>query len=207
MVGNIVSSSAPCIAALAISPAAILVYAIADSLPLFLAARIVHGATGGVLGASLFALLGDALDATTRLACFVLFVLIGSRIFSLTFYGINGHVWVEELFFGLPGGVWGFLLAVNLLVFVLGCFIDFFEIAFIVVPLIAPVAAKLGIDLVRTAVGDKYVMEEIVPVIPTIFGTNIDVLGANIVNYSYDQFAGMGALDHYAVAGAAPSAA
>jgi TRAP-type mannitol/chloroaromatic compound transport system permease large subunit len=95
-----------------------------------------------------FALLGDALDATTRLACFVLFVLIGSRIFSLTFYGINGHVWVEELFFGLPGGVWGFLLAVNLLVFVLGCFIDFFEIAFIVVPLIAPVAAKLGIDLV-----------------------------------------------------------
>ena len=54
---------------------------------------------------------------------------------------------------------------------------------------------------------DQYVMEEIVPVIPTIFGTNIDVLGASIVNYSYDQFAGMGALDHYAVAGAAPSAA
>jgi len=95
-----------------------------------------------------FALLSDALDATTRLACFVLFILIGSRIFSLTFYGINGHVWVEELFLGLPGGIWGFLLAVNLLVFILGCFIDFFEIAFIVVPLIAPVAAKLGIDLV-----------------------------------------------------------
>jgi TRAP-type mannitol/chloroaromatic compound transport system permease large subunit len=78
----------------------------------------------------------------------VLFILIGSRIFSLTFYGINGHVWVEELFIGLPGGEWGFLLAVNLLVFILGCFIDFFEIAFIVVPLLAPVAAKLGIDLV-----------------------------------------------------------
>ena len=93
-------------------------------------------------------LLSEALEATTRLSCFVLFILIGSRIFSLTFYGINGHVWVEELFLGIPGGVWGFLLAVNVLVFILGCFIDFFEIAFIVVPLLAPVAAKLGIDLV-----------------------------------------------------------
>ena len=93
-------------------------------------------------------LLGDALEATTRLSCFVIFILIGSRIFSLTFYGINGHVWVEELFLGLPGGVWAFLLAVNLLVFILGCFLDFFEIAFIVVPLLAPVASAFGIDLV-----------------------------------------------------------
>jgi tripartite ATP-independent transporter DctM subunit len=95
-----------------------------------------------------YMLMSDALEATTRLACFVLFILIGSRVFSLTFYGINGHVWVEELFFGLPGGMWGFLLVVNILVFILGCFIDFFEIAFIVVPLLAPVAAKLGIDLI-----------------------------------------------------------
>ena len=92
--------------------------------------------------------LRNALEATTRLSCFVIFILIGSRIFSLTFYGINGHVWVEELFLGLPGGAWGFLLAVNLLVFILGCFLDFFEIAFIVVPLLAPVASALGIDLV-----------------------------------------------------------
>jgi tripartite ATP-independent transporter DctM subunit len=95
-----------------------------------------------------YRLMSDALDATTRLSCFVLFILIGSRIFSLTFYGINGHIWVEELFLGIPGGMMGFMIAVNLLVFVLGCFIDFFEIAFIVVPLLAPVAAKLGIDLV-----------------------------------------------------------
>ena len=115
---------------------------------------------GGAMGASgalllafakrrlTFKTMSDALDATTRLACFVLFILIGSRVFSLTFYGINGHVWVEELFTSLPGGEWGFLVAVNLLVFVLGCFIDFFEIAFIVVPLLAPVADKFGIDLV-----------------------------------------------------------
>jgi TRAP-type mannitol/chloroaromatic compound transport system permease large subunit len=95
-----------------------------------------------------FSALKEALEATTRLSAFVIFILIGSRIFSLTFYGLNGHVWVEELFLGLPGGAWGFLLAVNVLVFILGCFVDFFEIAFIVVPLLAPVASALGIDLV-----------------------------------------------------------
>ena len=95
-----------------------------------------------------FKTMSDALEATTRLACFVMFILIGSRIFSLTFYGINGHIWVEELFTALPGGEWGFLIAVNVLVFILGCFIDFFEIAFIVIPLLAPVAVKFGIDLV-----------------------------------------------------------
>jgi TRAP-type mannitol/chloroaromatic compound transport system permease large subunit len=111
------------------------------------------GATGALVLALAkrrltFKTMSDALDATTRLASFVLFILIGSRVFSLTFYGINGHVWVEHLFDGLPGGTMGFLIAVNILVFVLGCFIDFFEIAFIVIPLLAPVAAKLGIDLV-----------------------------------------------------------
>jgi TRAP-type mannitol/chloroaromatic compound transport system permease large subunit len=92
--------------------------------------------------------LSDALDATTKLSCFVLFILVGSRVFSLTFYGVEGHKWVEHLFLNLPGGEWGFLIAVNVLVFVLGCFIDFFEIAFIVIPLLAPVAKALGIDLV-----------------------------------------------------------
>ena len=111
------------------------------------------GATGALLMALAkrrlsYALLSEALEATARLSSFVLFILIGSRIFSLTFYGINGHVWVEELFLGLPGGVMGFMIAVNVLVFILGCFIDFFEIAFIVIPLLAPVAEKLGIDLV-----------------------------------------------------------
>jgi TRAP-type mannitol/chloroaromatic compound transport system permease large subunit len=111
------------------------------------------GATGALIMAVArrrlgYRLLSDALEATARLSCFVLFILIGSRIFSLTFYGINGHIWVEDLFLGLPGGAAGFLVAVNILVFILGCFIDFFEIAFIVVPLLAPVAAKLGIDLV-----------------------------------------------------------
>ena len=111
----------------------------------------------GALGALLLALarrrldlarLNQALDSTTRLAAFAMFILIGARVFGLTFYGVNGDIWIEELLLGLPGGEYGFLIVVTLIVFVLGCFLDFFEIAFILVPLLAPVAAKLGIDLV-----------------------------------------------------------
>ncbi|MEO7939870.1 MAG: TRAP transporter large permease subunit, partial [Burkholderiaceae bacterium] len=116
-----------------------------------------EGGAMGALGALLmamarrtltFGLLKQALENTTKLAIFVMFILIGSTVFSFTFNAADGHVWVEHLFDKLPGGQLGFLLVVNLLVFVLGMFIDFFEIAFIVVPLLAPVAHKLGIDLI-----------------------------------------------------------
>lgn len=93
-------------------------------------------------------LLRQALDSTTKLSSFVLFILIGARVFSLVFYGVNGHVWVESLLLDLPGGQLGFLIIVNLFVFVLAFFLDFFELAFIVVPLLGPVAEKLGIDLI-----------------------------------------------------------
>lgn len=93
-------------------------------------------------------LLRQALDSTTKLSSFVLFILIGARVFSLTFYGVDGHKWVEELLLAVPGGELGFLIVVNILVFILAFFLDFFELAFIVVPLLAPVADKLGIDLI-----------------------------------------------------------
>ena len=92
--------------------------------------------------------LKQALDATTKLSAFVMFILIGARVFGLTFYGLNGNVWIEELLLQLPGGETGFLITVTIIVFILGCFLDFFEIAFIIVPLLAPVADKLGIDLI-----------------------------------------------------------
>jgi TRAP-type mannitol/chloroaromatic compound transport system permease large subunit len=76
-----------------------------------------------------------------------MFILIGSTVFALVFRAVNGDLWVERLFALVPGGVWGFIAVVNLFVFVLGFFLDFFEIAFIVLPLLAPVAAKLGLDL------------------------------------------------------------
>jgi TRAP-type mannitol/chloroaromatic compound transport system permease large subunit len=90
----------------------------------------------------------QALASTTRLSSFVLFILIGARVFSLTFYGVNGHLWVEHLLTSLPGGEMGFLIAVNVLVFFLAFFLDFFELAFIIVPLLAPAASALGIDLI-----------------------------------------------------------
>ena len=93
-------------------------------------------------------LLTQAMTTTTKLTSFVIFILVGSTVFSLVFRGVNGDLWVENLLTQLPGGALGFLLVVNLLVFVLAFFLDFFEIAFILVPLLAPVAQKLGIDLV-----------------------------------------------------------
>ncbi|WP_111431340.1 TRAP transporter large permease subunit [Rhodobacteraceae bacterium DSL-40] len=95
-----------------------------------------------------FATLRSSVEATTTLSAFVMFILIGARVFGLTFYGVNGNIWIEELLLDLPGGEYGFLIVVTVVVFILGCFLDFFEIAFILVPLLAPVAAKLGIDLV-----------------------------------------------------------
>jgi len=95
-----------------------------------------------------WALLRQALNSTTKLSSFVMFILVGATMFGLVFQGVDGPVWVEHLLSGLPGGQLGFLIVVNLMVFVLAFFLDFFELSFIVVPLLAPVAQKLGIDLV-----------------------------------------------------------
>ena len=94
------------------------------------------------------ALLKQALNATTKLSSFVLFILIGSTVFSLVFQGVDGSRWVEHLLTSVPGGQVGFLIVVNVLIFFLAFFLDFFELSFIVVPLLAPVAEKMGIDLV-----------------------------------------------------------
>jgi TRAP-type mannitol/chloroaromatic compound transport system permease large subunit len=93
-------------------------------------------------------LLKQAMDTTAKLSTFVVFILIGARVFSLTFYAVNGHVWVEHLLSALPGGQLGFLIVVNILIFFLAFFLDFFELSFIVIPLVGPVADKLGIDLI-----------------------------------------------------------
>ncbi|THF62329.1 TRAP transporter large permease subunit [Pseudothauera nasutitermitis] len=116
-----------------------------------------EGGAMGAMGALLMAvarrrlspkLMMQAMDSTTKLSCFVMFILIGSTVFGLTFRGVNGDLWVEHLLTSLPGGQTGFLIAVNILVFFLAFFLDYFELAFIIVPLLAPVADKLGIDLI-----------------------------------------------------------
>ncbi|RZS56859.1 TRAP transporter large permease [Sphaerotilus mobilis] len=93
-------------------------------------------------------LLRQAMDSTMKLSTFVVFILIGSTVFSLSFQAVDGPKWVEHLLTSLPGGQLGFLIVVNILIFVLAFFLDFFELSFIVVPLLGPVAEKLGIDLV-----------------------------------------------------------
>ncbi|WP_423198218.1 MULTISPECIES: TRAP transporter large permease [unclassified Cupriavidus] len=116
-----------------------------------------EGGGMGALGALVLALIKrrlnldltrQAMESTLKLSSFVIFILIGARVFSLTFYGVDGHIWVEHLLTALPGGEVGFLIAVNILFFLLAFFLDFFELAFILVPLVGPVADKLGIDLI-----------------------------------------------------------
>ncbi|MFL5045959.1 MAG: TRAP transporter large permease subunit [Xanthobacteraceae bacterium] len=111
------------------------------------------GATGALILALFkrrltWDLVRQAAESTAKLSAFVVFILIGARVFSLTFYGVNGHRWVEELLVSLPGGPVGFLVFVNVFVFVLAFFLDFFEIAFIVIPLLGAPAERLGIDLI-----------------------------------------------------------
>ena len=111
------------------------------------------GATGALVLALInrrlsWSLLRQAMNSTAKLTTFVVFILVGATVFSLTFRGVNGDLWIEHLLTSLPGGQIGFLIVVNLLTFFLAFFLDFFELAFIIVPLLAPVADKLGIDLI-----------------------------------------------------------
>jgi tripartite ATP-independent transporter DctM subunit len=111
------------------------------------------GASGAIVLALMkrkldWGLMKQAVESTATMTSFVIFILIGSTVFSLVFRGVDGDLWVEHLLTGLPGGALGFLIVVNVFVFFLAFFLDYFEIAFIMVPLLAPVAQKLGIDLV-----------------------------------------------------------
>ncbi len=111
------------------------------------------GASGALILAMMnrrlsWSLLRQAMNSTAKLSSFVIFILVGSTVFSLVFRSVDGDLWVEHLLTSLPGGQLGFLIVVNVLTFVLAFFLDFFELAFIIVPLLAPVAAKLGIDLI-----------------------------------------------------------
>ncbi|MBL8587167.1 MAG: TRAP transporter large permease subunit [Methylobacteriaceae bacterium] len=128
-----------------------------------------------------FAITRQAVEATAKLSAFVIFILVGARIFSLTFYGVNGHVWVEEHLRSLPGGLYGFLILVNIAVFLLAFFLDFFELAFIVVPLLKPaVEAMFKTDPQALAIAASFNLttpEEIAKTMIIWFGI---MLGVNM---------------------------
>ena len=111
------------------------------------------GAMGAIILAAVhgrlnWPIIRDGMTGTMRITAMVVFILIGSRVFSLVFQGVDGALWIEHLLSDLPGGQIGFLVVVNVFVFFLAFFLDFFEIAFIILPMLAPVANKLGIDMI-----------------------------------------------------------
>jgi tripartite ATP-independent transporter DctM subunit len=145
-----------------IIPSAVLIFAVLGSmggLPGITTAVCTPTEAGamGAVGAFLLAamhkrltrpLVREAVTNTMRITAMVVFILIGSRVFSLVFQGVDGGKWIEEMLSDLPGGQIGFLIAVNTFIFFLAFFLDFFEIAFIILPLLGPVAEKLGIDMI-----------------------------------------------------------
>jgi tripartite ATP-independent transporter DctM subunit len=137
-------------------PSIVLIFLVLGTIFMGLATPTEAGALG-VVGAILLAgmnrrltwpLIREGMATTMRITSMVVFILIGSTVFSLVFQGMDGSRWIEHLLTGMPGGAIGFLIFVNLFIFVLAFFLDFFEIAFIIVPMLAPVASALGIDLI-----------------------------------------------------------
>ena len=140
----------------AMVPSLVLIFLVLGTILMGLATPTEGGAMGAV-GAMVLAALHrrltwkltwQGMDSTMRITAMVIFILVGSNVFSLTFRGVDGDLWIEHMLTSLPGGVAGFLIVVNIFVFFLAFFLDFFEIAFIIIPLLAPVATKLGIDLI-----------------------------------------------------------
>lgn len=144
----------------AIVPPLVLMAAVLGAIFLGLASPSEAAATGA-LGAMVLALCHGrlslqnmrlAVQETTRLTSMVFLIIIGAAAFGLTFRGMGGEQLVLEAVQGLPGGRWGFLILSMALVFLLGFFIDFLQICFIVVPILTPIAAALGVDLLWFAV-------------------------------------------------------
>ena len=137
-------------------PSLVLIFMVLGTILVGLATPTEGGAMGAVGALALavlhrrltWKLLKEAMDTTLKLTTMVMFILIGSTVFSLTFRGVDGDLWIEGMLSSLPGGVIGFLVFVNVFIFFLAFFLDYFEIAFIIIPLLAPVAAKMGIDLI-----------------------------------------------------------
>ena len=139
-----------------IVPSLGLIFLVLGTIFMGLATPTEAGAMGAVGAMALAAMRGrltgplvwQGMESTMRITSMVIFILVGSSVFSLVFQGFDGALWIEHLLGNLPGGRIGFLIVVNLFIFVLAFFLDFFEIAFIVIPLLVPVVQKLGIDLV-----------------------------------------------------------
>ncbi|MFZ4848568.1 MAG: TRAP transporter large permease [Caldilinea sp.] len=140
----------------AIVPPVLLIFAVLGSIFFGIATPTEAGAVGAV-GACLlaamnrrfnWALLQAAATATARITGLVIMILVCSTFFSVVFDGLGGNTLFKDLLTSLPGGYWGFIIVANLAIFLLGVFLEFIEISFIAMPLLAPAAQALGIDMV-----------------------------------------------------------
>ena len=137
-------------------PSLALIFLVLGTILLGWATPTEAGAMGAVGSLALAAMYGtlswkltwEGMTTTMRITALVLLILIGARVFSLVFQGVGGKEWIENMLTGLPGGKVGFLVFTQLFIFVIAFFLDFFEIAFIIVPLLVPVAQKLDINIV-----------------------------------------------------------
>jgi len=137
-------------------PSLALIFVVLGTIFMGLATATEAGAMG-VIGAFVLAwanrrltwpLTWQGMQTTMRITAMVVFILLGARVFSVVFQGVGGKEWIEGLLTSLPGGEVGFLIFVNIFIFIIAFFLDFFEIAFIIIPLLAPAAEALGINLI-----------------------------------------------------------
>ena len=137
-------------------PSIVLIFLVLGTIFMGLATPTEAGALG-VVGAMALAamhrrltwpLIKQGMHSTMHITSMVVMILVGSTCFSLVFQGMDGSLWIEHMLSGIPGGPVGFLIFVNIAIFILAFFLDFFEIAFIIIPMLAPVATALGIDLI-----------------------------------------------------------
>lgn len=139
-----------------IVPSAALIFLVLGTIFMGLATPTEAGAMGAVGAIGLAAmyrtlswkLTYQAMSSTMRITAMVTMILIGSRVFSLVFQGVGGGLWIEHMLTGLPGGQVGFLTFTMIFIFFIAFFLDFFEIAFIIIPMLAPAADKLEINLI-----------------------------------------------------------
>lgn len=141
-------------------PPLILILAVLGSI-FFGIASPTESAAVGAIGALVLAALHkrlslknlvDSMQQTTKLTCMVFMILIGATAFGLVFRGIGGDSLVLDIMSNLPGGIWGFLLISMFLIFILGFFLDFLQVCFIVIPILAPIANQLNIDMLWFAI-------------------------------------------------------
>jgi TRAP-type mannitol/chloroaromatic compound transport system permease large subunit len=115
-------------------------------------ALVAYGVLVSLIRVHRAGVLANVMQSTTKVTCMVFVILIGAQLFNLTFRGLGGEQTVHELLSAMPGGAFGAMFAVMLVMFILGFFLDFLEIVFVVIPIMSPPLFMLGLDPIWVAI-------------------------------------------------------